>query len=147
MAIGSGNFRPKRRADPADKSFTVSIRLNPRKPEHRWARDYFEAFDAEQARLPEGERQYRGDLVVAALMAYDGQEQAEPSVTARAEDVAFIRDMVQYVVDQMQQGALPAANGKRKKPAKPVAFSESMQATINRYIDSGFVGDRELDED
>lgn len=147
MAPGSGNRRPKRRANPEDKSFTVSIRLNPRKEAHRWARDYLAAFDAEQEQLPEDERQYRGDLVVAALMAYDGQQQTEPTVIASAQDVVAIRDIVQYILDQVQQGGLPVANGKRKPKVKPATVSPSMQATINRYIDNGFTGDDQLDED
>lgn len=147
MAPGSGNFRSKRRADPADKSFTVSIRLNPRKEAHRWARDFLAAFDEEQARLPEDERQYRGDLVVAALMAYDGQQQTEPTVTASAQDVVAIRDIVQYILDQIQQGGQPASSGKRKPKLKAADLSDSMQATINRYMSGGFTGDADLDED
>lgn len=145
--MASGNFHPKTKADPAQKSFNISIRLNPRKPEHRWAAEYLAAFDAEQARLPEDERQYRGDLIVAALQALAGVQASEPTVTASARDVERIGQIVEYIMDRIDSGAFTAAKPTRKKREQPNELSDSMKATIDRYTAGGFTGGSDLDED
>lgn len=143
----SGNRRPKRREDPNNLSRRITIVLNPRKEEHRWALSLLDAFDAEQQQLPLNERRYRGDLMVEALVVHAGYERQEPTVQASAQDVIAIRDIVQYIMDKIESGGLPGGGGKRRKKEAPAVISGSMQATIDRYIAGGLSGDADVDED
>lgn len=144
----SGNRKPKRKADPADKSRPITIRLNPRKPEHRWALDYLEEFDREQLQVDEDNRLARGDLIVDALMVRAGIERTEPTVIARAEDVQQIRQIVEYLMDKVESGEL-GSGGKRqpKRREQSIKITSELRETVDRYITGGLSGADDLDED
>lgn len=145
---GSGNRRPRKKADPDEKSRGITIRLNPRNPKHLWALDYVYNFDYEQGQKPEDARLYRGDLFVDALAVYAGYTKEERPVEVSAQDVADIRDIVEYILDRIENGGIVSSGaGKRQKREHYADISESMQATIDHYISSGFTGDNDLDED
>ncbi len=146
---GSGNFGAKERANPKDKSINKTVRLNPRKDKHRWAKDYIEDFLRQQAPLPEDQRWSLGDLIAEALMVYAGVERDYPTVTASAADVVSIKQIVEYIMDGMEQGRFAANGGggsKRRKAVAPTIY-EGMRATVAHYMSTGFTGDDALDED
>lgn len=144
----SGNRRPKRRAAPEDKSRAVTIRLNPRREEHRWALAYLEQFDREQLQVDEASRWTRGDLIVDALMTRAGVERTEPTVIARAEDVLHIRQIVEYLMDKVESGELGSGARKQSRRREPaVMITAELRETVDRYVQGGLSAADDLDED
>jgi len=145
----SGNRRPKQRAAPEDKSRPVTIRLNPRKDEHRWALAYLEQFDREQLQVDEGNRWTRGDLLVDALQAREGLERTEPIVVASASDVVHIRQIVEYLMDKVESGELGGGSGRKssRRRAPAVEITAELRETVDRYVQGGLSSADGLDED
>jgi len=143
----SGNRKPRIRASEREKSYSISVGINPRKKEHLWFAEYLEAFERNEERNPPDKRLSRGDFIIQRVRLSEGIEPYEPTLTANAHDIADIRAIVQYIMERIESGALVQSGGKRAKREKVQPLSSGMVATIDHYINNGFSGADGLDED
>lgn len=143
----SGNRTPRQRVDANEKSFSMSVGINPRNPSHQWFVHYVDDFEKSQAHLPREQRLSRGDFIIQRVRLSEGIEPYEPTLTASAHDIADIRAIVQYIMERLESGVMVQSGNKRPKREKAKPLSSGMAATIDHYIDSGFSGTSDLDED
>lgn len=143
----SGNRKPRIKADKREKSYSISVGINPRKDEHRWFAEYLEKFERGQQQNPPDKRLSRGDFIIQRVRLSEGIEPYEPTLTANAHDIADIRAIVQYIMERLESGVMVQSGNKRAKREKAKPLSSGMAATIDHYIDSGFSGTDDLDED
>lgn len=142
----SGNRRDRKKLPPELKSRTVQFRLDPKKEAegHAWALERTEYYTDQYLSVGKQTAEFYIDL----LLCFENRERVEPTVLAGAGDIVDIKQLVQYIADKIETGELvrPASGKPRRKKEQQVELSDSMRATLDKYISGGLLGDDEDEE-